>query len=327
MTPPPSPQRRALFLVIFGVCMISYSGPMVKGALQAGATPIAIALTRMLSAGLLLLPFELRAAAKRGLSFSLLPSHWFWLAVAAFFLAGHYLTWITSLTGTSTFAAVALVCTQPLFVALFSRLLFGERMPKGALPGAGLALLGAVFIALSGPLSGQGAQASSCGGRDLGSNLLALLGAVLMAAHWLTARHLRSSLPAQVYTPLLYLTTAALIACCLPLLGPFAMPPAAWPYMAGLVLGSTLLGHALLSRALSHVSAGLVSFALLAEPVGAMVFAMLFFHEIPGPWVLGGGALTLAGLCLYLAHESKHRREQPTKKKASLPADSRGKAS
>lgn len=320
-----SPQRSALFLVVFGVCMISYSGPMVKGALQAGATPIAIALARMASAGLLLLPFEMRAAAKQRISFSLLPSHWFWLTVAAFFLAGHYLTWITSLTGTSTFAAVALVCTQPLFVALFSRVLFRESIPLGALPGAGLALLGAVLIALSGPLSGEGAQAAQSSGQSLGSNLLALLGAVFMAAHWLTARHLRSSLPAQVYTPLLYLITAVLIACCLPLLGPFAMPLAAWPYMAGLVLGSTLLGHALLSRALSHVSAGLVSFALLAEPVGAMVFAALFFHEIPTPWVLAGGALTLVGVCLYLAYETRRREGSP--KEASLPADSRAEAS
>ena len=48
-------------------------------------------------------------------------------------------TWITSLTGTSTFASVALVCTQPLFVAFFSYVLFRERTPRRALPGALLA--------------------------------------------------------------------------------------------------------------------------------------------------------------------------------------------
>lgn len=323
MTHSPSPQRRALLLVLVGVCMVSYSGPMVKGALQAGATPISIALTRMLSAGLLLLPFAFRSASRGRASFSLLPSHGLWLPVAAFFLAGHYLTWITSMAGTSTFASVALVCTQPLFVALLSYLLFRETIPARALPGAGLALLGASLIALSGSLEGGGSQAAQ--GQSLGSNLLALLGAVFMAAHWLTARHLRGSLPAQVYTPLLYLITALLIACCLPFMGPFVMPLAALPYMAGLVLGSTLLGHALLSRALSQVSAGLISFALLAEPVGAMVFAALFFHEIPGPWVLAGGALTLLGLCLYLLYESRRRVENP--KEASPPADSPGKAS
>jgi len=43
-----------------------------------------------------------------------------------------------------------------------------------------------------------------------------------------------------------------------------------------------------------------VSFALLGEPVGAMLFSMLLFGEIPTPLVVLGGVLTLAGLSLYL---------------------------
>ena len=56
----PASRKKAYLLVIFGVFMVSYSGPMVKGALLQGATPITIAFLRMLSAGLLLLPFSLR---------------------------------------------------------------------------------------------------------------------------------------------------------------------------------------------------------------------------------------------------------------------------
>ncbi len=305
---PLAQKRSALFLVIFGVCMVSYSGPMVKGALNAGATPVAIALVRMLSAGLLLLPFELRVCAKRRIPFAISRAQWGWIALAALFLAGHYLTWITSLTGTSTFASVALVCTQPLFVALFSYLLFREVMPRQAAPGALLALLGAVVIAVSGMLGDAPPEAESSM-ENLFSSLLALLGAVLMAGHWLVGRHIRTSLPAEVYTPALYLLTAALLALSLPLMGGFSMPVAALPYLAGLVLGSTLLGHTLFSFALSRVSASVVSFALLGEPVGAMVFAMIFLNETPTPWVLAGGCLTLLGLCLYLAFAGKQERE------------------
>jgi drug/metabolite transporter (DMT)-like permease len=43
-----------------------------------------------------------------------------------------------------------------------------------------------------------------------------------------------------------------------------------------------------------------VSFALLGEPVGAMVFSMFMFGEIPGALLLGGGLVTLLGLALYL---------------------------
>lgn len=291
-------KRSYMALVVFAVCMVSYSGPMVKGALTAGASPISVALLRMAASALLLLPFEIRQCVRRHIPLRLSAGEWGLTALASAFLAGHYITWITSLTGTSTFASVALVCTQPLFVALFSYLLFHERTPRRALPGALLALAGAVTIALSG-LSAQGAQAA--GGGALKSNLLALAGAVLMAAHWLTGRQIRQTLAAEVYTPVLYLITAALLALCLPFSGGWRMPPAALPYMAGLVIGSTLLGHAVFAYALSGVSANVISFALLGEPVGAMIFSMIFFGEIPTWPVALGGLLTLLGLGLYLA--------------------------
>lgn len=43
----------------------------------------------------------------------------------------------------------------------------------------------------------------------------------------------------------------------------------------------------------------MVSFALLGEPVGAMLWSMLMFGEIPTPLLLLGGAVVLAGLGLY----------------------------
>ena len=123
-------QRSAMALVIFAVCMVSYSGPMVKGALNEGASPISVALLRMLASAVLLFPLEIRQCVRRRIPFSATPREWAWTLVSAVFLAGHYFTWITSLQGTSTFASVALVCTQPLFVALFSYLLFHERLPR-----------------------------------------------------------------------------------------------------------------------------------------------------------------------------------------------------
>ena len=285
-------------LVIFAVCMVSYSGPMVKGALNQGASPISVALLRMAAAAVLLLPYEVRQCVRKRIRLRFSPAEAGLAVLAAAFLPGHYITWITSLTGTSTFASVALVCTQPLFVAFFSYFLFHERTPRRALPGALLALVGAVTIALSG-LSGQDAQAA--GGEALKSNLLALAGAVLMAAHWLVGRQIRRTLAAELYTPALYLVTAALLSLCLPLSGGWRMPLGALPYMAGLVIGSTLLGHAVFAYALSGVSANVISFALLGEPVGAMIFSMIFFGEVPTWPVALGGLLTLLGLGLYLA--------------------------
>ena len=285
-------------LVIFAVCMVSYSGPMVKGALQSGATPTSVAFIRMLMAAVLIAPLELYHLRKKNIPLRMTKREGWLTALSSLFLAGHYFTWITSLTGTSTFASVALVCTQPLFVALFSWLLFREATPRKALPGAGLALLGAVTIAVAGMF---GTQTQAAAGEALKSNLLALAGAVLMAAHWLTNREIRRTLAAEIYTPTLYLATAAALALVLPMTGGFAMPVRALPWMTGLIIGSTLLGHAVFTYALSGVSANVVSFALLGEPVGAMIFSMILFGEIPTVPVAIGGVLTLLGLALYLA--------------------------
>jgi drug/metabolite transporter (DMT)-like permease len=305
----PSSQKKAYLLVVLGVLMVSYSGPMVRGALLQGATPVTVAFLRMLFSGLLLLPLSLRKPAGETHSSLMLvlraPRRQLFLGViAAAFLALHYFTWMTSLSSTSTFASVALVCTQPLFVAAFSGLLLHEPMQKSARPGALVALAGALLIGSS-SLSGLGG--------NIGGDLLALLGAVAMAGHWLCGRHARKSLPSMGYTVFVYLLTACFLALLLPVSGGLVLPGNAIWYLAGLVLGSTLLGHAVFTYTLGMVSAHVVSFALLGEPVGAMIFALLMFGEKPGPLLLLGGGVVLMGLFLYL-------------RATSAPSESAGKA-
>lgn len=302
-------------LVLLGVAMVSYSGPLVKLGLQYGANPVSIAMMRMVLSALILLP--IMCWKRKGQSEApivtlkrMTRKQWLWSVAASAFLALHYLTWMTSLDATSTFASVALVCTQPLFVAVFSYFLFKEKIPGRAVPGAVLALLGAATIALAG-LAGQDASAAAEAASDeaLMSNLLALLGAMLMAGNWLTGRETRRTLSAEVYTPMLYAATALFLALTLPAAGGFVMPVSALPWMAGLVIGSTLLGNAIFNYTLDKVSATIISFALLGEPVGAMVFSIFLFDEIPTPLVAVGGLLTIAGLAYYLARSGPSQKQ------------------
>lgn len=289
------------WLVLLGVVMVSYSGPLVKGGLMAGATPASMALMRMaLSAAMLLPALCIRRKGQekapiRSLG-SLTRSQWLWSVAASLCLALHYLTWMTSLDSTSTFASVALVCTQPLFVAAVSGIFLKEPMPKKARPGAAVALAGALLIGLN-SLAGMSG--------DIAGDLLALAGAALMAGHWLCNRYARRTVEALPFTFLLYSQTALLLAAMLPFTGGFSMPVEAFWYALGLAAGCTMLGHMLFTIALGKVSATVVSFALLGEPVGAMVFSMLMFGEIPTVLLVIGGAVVLVGLALYLAGTMK----------------------
>lgn len=284
-------------LVLLGVAMVSYSGPLVKLGLQYGANPASIAMMRMALSALILLPmlFVKRKGAQAAPVRSLMKmtrSQWLWSVAASVCLALHYLTWMTSLDETSTFASVALVCTQPLFVAALSGIVLKERMPRAAIPGAAVAVIGALLIAAD----GLGSQSVG----DLKGALLALAGAIMMAGHWLCNRYARRTVEALPFMVLLYAQTALLLALTLPFLGGFRMTWMALLAVAGLAVGCTLLGHSMFTLALGKVSATVVSFAILGEPVGAMLWSYVMFGEKPETLVLIGGLVIVAGLALYL---------------------------
>lgn len=284
-------------LVLLGVVMVSYSGPLVKVGLAQGANPATIAMMRMAVTALILLPvmFIRRKGQTEAPIVSLrrmTRGQWLWSVAASVCLALHYLTWMTSLDETSTFASVALVCTQPLFVALLSGVVLKERMPKAARPGAAVAVLGALMIAANG-LTSENAG-------DLSGALLALAGAVMMAGHWLCNRYARRTVEALPFMLLLYTQTAVLLACTLPFMGGFRMTWPAFLCVLGLSVGCTLLGHSVFTLALGKVSATVVSFALLGEPVGAMIWGILFLDDMPGALVFTGGLVIVVGLALYL---------------------------
>ena len=284
-------------LVILGVAMVSYSGPLVKLGLQHGANPATIAMMRMALSALILMPMLVvkrkgaQAAPVRSL-LKMTRSQWLWSVAASVCLALHYLTWMTSLDQTDTFASVALVCTQPLFVALLSGVVLKEKMPRAAIPGAAVAVVGALLIALNALLGGISG--------DLSGALLALAGAIMMAGHWLCNRYARRTVEALPFMVLLYAQTALLLAMTLPFLGGFRMTWMALLAVAGLAVGCTLLGHSMFTLALGKVSATVVSFAILGEPVGAMVWSFFMFGEVPQTLVFIGGLVIVAGLTLYL---------------------------
>lgn len=284
-------------LVLLGVVMVSYSGPLVTLGLQHGANPATIAMMRMALSAAILLPmlFVKRKGAQEAPVRSLMKmtrSQWLWSVAASVCLALHYLTWMTSLDQTDTFASVALVCTQPLFVAALSGVVLKEKMPRAAIPGALVAVVGALMIAAN----GLGSQNTG----DLTGALLALAGAIMMAGHWLCNRYARRTVEALPFMVLLYAQTALLLALALPFLGGFRLPwPAFW-CVVGLAAGCTLLGHSMFTLALGKVSATVVSFALLGEPVGAMVWSYVMFDKIPEPLVFVGGMVIIGGLALYL---------------------------
>jgi drug/metabolite transporter (DMT)-like permease len=217
-------------------------------------------------------------------------------ACAGVFLAAHFVTWIASVALTSVAASVALVSTQPVWVALFGVVFLSERPLPRHWIGIGVAVCGAAVIGWGDWLAGPD---------PLRGDLLALMGAVFVAAYYVIGRTLRQRTSLWPYVAVVYgFATIALLGAMLATGTPLAEPylPADWMVFLGLAIGPMLIGHTGQNWALRYLPAYAVNLTLLGEPVGATLIAWMLpaIAEVPPTPALAGGALILTGIVLGL---------------------------
>jgi drug/metabolite transporter (DMT)-like permease len=195
---------------------------------------------------------------------------------------------------------VALVTTNPIWIALFSWLILRERLSVRLSLAIGLALLGSAAIFLAD-------EVSSAAPRPLLGNALALVGSLSVCGYLLIGRKLRGAIDLLPYISIVYGCAAVCLMVAAVVAGArlAGFSPLAWMLLAGLALGPQLFGHSALNYALKHVSATVVAVAVLGEPIGSSLFAWLFFGEVIGPAKLAGMGLLLGGI--FLAATAKAR--------------------
>ena len=241
---------------------------------------------RLLLSGLVLVPFGI--GGLRGVGRQEAGS----VVIASLALAVHFGSWVESLYLTSVASSVVLVSASPLFVLLWE-LLAHERVVRGQWLGAGVGLLGVVVIAFF--------DAHARGGALTG-DLLALLGALAFSVYLRAGRRARQRLPVLSYVAPVYGLAGVGLLLLQPLVGPAVWPlgSAAWLMTALLVLGPTLIGHTGFNFALRSLPASAVAMASLLEPLAAVLIAWPLLHSLPGASDLVGGAMTVAGLMIFV---------------------------
>jgi drug/metabolite transporter (DMT)-like permease len=289
----PVPPGAVLLVSVFA---ISWAAPLVR---LTDAPALAISFWR-LALSLVMIAALLTARGEWPALGRLSVGEWVTGAVAGVFLAGHFVAWIGSLALTSVAASVALVATQPVWVALLAMLFLREHPTRRQWAGIALAVLGAVWI-------GWGDFGA---GRDpLVGDLLALLGAVLVAAYYVIGRGLRRRIDLWPYVGLVYgVATLCLGLAMLATETPFvaAYVEGDWLVFLALALGPMLFGHTGQNWALRYLPAYVVNLSLLGEPVLASLIAWLLpaIAETPSATALGGGALILIGILVGMRRAS-----------------------
>jgi drug/metabolite transporter (DMT)-like permease len=291
--------RASVYLVLaMGVFAVGWAAIFIR---LADAPALSTAAYRLTFAGI---PVAGWALSRQRRALGELPRRsWWLLAASGVALAAHFASWIASLELTTVASSVALVTTQPLWVALLTALVLRERVSRGTVVALAVATAGGALIGLGDV---------STGGRALAGDALALVGAVCAAVYFAIGRRLRGGLDLAGYIGVVYPVAAVvLIGTALVARQPLSgFSAQTWTMFALLALVPQLIGHSSLNWALKYLPAHLVAVAVLGEPVISILLAIPILGETPGVLQVVGGLVTLCGVYLAVRDEAKGGSQQ-----------------
>ncbi len=267
---------------------------MIRIAQQENVSSLAIAAWRLTIAAAVLLPLAWTRNRPQILALTL--RDWLLCGLSGCFLAVHFAAWISSLAYTSVASSLVLVSTNPIWIALFSWLVFREKLAVGLMLGIAAAVFGSAIIFVA----DANVPPTTSGGNSLFGNTLAVIGSLAVCGYFLIGRKVRVTIPLLAYIWIVYTVAAILLmiaaaATSSPLTG---YSNTAWLCLFALALGPQLLGHGSFNWALKHVSATIIAIAILGEPIGSAILAWLLFGEAFAPLQLVGFCLLLMGIYL-----------------------------
>lgn len=291
-------KNKSYFILFIGVLSVSTGAIWIRLAMDE-AKPLIIALYRLAFSALLSIFMAMVVGKKQTKPFG--AKSIALIVLSGFFLAMHFASWISSLELTSVSSSVVLVSTTPLWVAILSPVLLKEPVNRRFYTGMILAMLGGVIIAMNENcvLDRTGLVCAVVEKKaSLTGLALALTGAWMGAGYMLIGRKLSAQIDTARYTASVY-TIAAVILFLVVFFNGDSLTgysSRTWLLFFAMATIPQILGHTVLNYSLQSLPATTVSLALLGEPVGSTVLAMVFLKEFPTMLQVVGGILILVGI-------------------------------
>lgn len=287
--------KTKIIAVLIAMIAVGIASPLIK---LAGAPPIVTSTYRMTLSALMVLPVFIIFGFKGLKKYS--RNEILALTLPALLLAVHFILWITSLSYTSVLSSTILVTTNPIFVPIFSYLLFKERTKKTLILGIVVAFSGSVLIALSSQ------------GKFTGSNLgnaLAILGAMAVSLYLIITRRFRAKFSLIVYIFFVYSFSSIflILFSILTRQKLFGYSKVTYVYLFLVALLPQIIGHTLYNWALKYFSAPFIAVSILGEPVFASLFAFMLLNERPSLIEVVGAIIIMVGIYLSQRAESLSR--------------------
>jgi len=281
----PVPKFLPYLALVCGILALSLSSFFIRWSEAPGTVT---SFFRMTVASLALLPFYVRLSNKKRFPGKCL----LWLPVlGGLFVALDHATWSTALGLTTIATATLLNNIAPLWVGLFSLLIWRQGLHSRFWFGLGLTLIGATLIF----------------GGDLvtnthftGGNVLGLISSFFYGGYYLVTQRARSRFSTLAYIwPVI--CSAAIFLLTINLVMQKSLtgyPPLTYLAFLGAGLISQIIGYFSVGFALGHLPAALVAPTMIIQPVLTSFMAIPLAHEPlrPAQWL--GGAIVLTGIYL-----------------------------
>jgi drug/metabolite transporter (DMT)-like permease len=218
---------------------------------------------------------------------------------AGFFSAMDHGLWATSIKMTSVANSTLLNNLSPLWVGLFSLVVWREKLKSRFWLGLAAAFLGTTLVLGSNVFSGGGVS---------GGDLIAILSSVFYGGFFLVSKKGRRALSVLYY---LWAFSAAGAACLFVATRLFGMPLTGYSLRTNLIFLATslvvqLVAYACITYALGALPASIVAPTMVLQPVLTALIAIPFAGEGLGIAQVVGGVLTLGGIWVVNQAEEKH---------------------
>ena len=245
---------------------------------------------------------------RKSFSFDLVKKNLKDISVLSFFLALHFIFFVSAVKDTTILNATVLVNTSPIFSMFVSSFIFKLKPSRLAILGLTISFIGVCVIAYTETITANANANPESFSPNLKGDLEAVLAALVESFYLNYGRRIRNQMTILSTMFPIYMLTAIIVGVLsipatnkiltLPTETAIVLP------LLGLGILPTAMAHTLYFSSLSNLKSFETATMALLEPVGATVLGIILFQEIPAYLFVFGASLILLGIIFIVKEKS-----------------------
>ncbi|WP_051272048.1 DMT family transporter [Shimazuella kribbensis] len=222
--------------------------------------------------------------------------------LSGLFLAAHFLLGIIALRYTTIASNTILITLEPLIVFIGSILLFKDKLNLRSAFSMIIAMMGALWMALSDFLHTDAIAPNLILG-----DALTILGTISISIYMLIGQFLVKKMHVSVYNFYVFAFSGTVLLLTNVIMDqPFIeYSSEQWGYLFLLAIVPTIFGIYLQNWLLKHISALVLSVSILGIPIGSNILVFLIYGHVPTLMQIGACMVTMIGVWMFLKQKGK----------------------